>query len=87
MMSHIALIKAFMPALERSKGIIVNISSVAGLVGTGVRSTYSASKFGIAGFSKALRPEIKHKGVRVLMVYPGYIKTDVSKNALVGNKD
>jgi short-subunit dehydrogenase len=76
-----------MPALENARGTIVNISSVAGLVGSSFRTTYSASKFAIAGFSKALRPEVKSKGVKVLMVYPGYVKTGVSKNALTGNKD
>jgi dehydrogenase/reductase SDR family protein 7B len=72
-LSHVALIKAFLPALESARGTIVNISSVAGIVGTSFRTTYSASKFAIAGFSKALRPEVKQKGVKVLMVYPGYI--------------
>lgn len=86
-LSHVALIKAFLPALENAKGTIVNVSSVAGLVGTSFRTTYSASKFAISGFSKALRPEVKQKGVKVLMIYPGYIQTGVSKNALVGNKD
>lgn len=58
-MSHIALIKGFMPLLERSKGKIVNISSIAGLVGSGVRTVYSGSKFAIAGFSKSLRHEVR----------------------------
>jgi len=58
-MSHIALIKGFMPLLEKSRGTIVNVSSVAGLIGSGVRTVYSGSKFAIAGFSKALRPEVK----------------------------
>jgi short-subunit dehydrogenase len=86
-MSHVALIKGFMPALETARGTIVNISSVAGLAGTSFRTTYSASKFAIAGFSKSLRSEVKSKGVKVLMVYPGYVQTGVSKNALTGNKD
>jgi len=58
-MSHIALIKGFMPLLEQSKGTIVNISSIAGLVGSGVRTIYSGSKFAISGFSKSLRYEVR----------------------------
>jgi short-subunit dehydrogenase len=47
------------------------VSSVAGLIGTGVRTVYSGTKFAISGFSKALRPEVKP--CKVLMVYPGYV--------------
>lgn len=49
-----------MPLLVKSKGVVVNVSSIAGLIGVGVRTCYSASKFAIAGFSKALRSEVKH---------------------------
>lgn len=86
-MSHIALIKAFMPLLEKSKGHIVNVSSEAGLIGSGCRTSYSASKFAINGFSKSLRSEVKHKGVKVVMIYPGYIQTNIAINALIGKKD
>ena len=58
-LSHIALIKGFLPLIGKSKGTIVNVSSIAGLLGTGCRTTYSASKFAISGFSKALRAEVK----------------------------
>jgi len=86
-MSHIALVKAFMPLLEKAKGHIVNVSSEAGLVGSGCRTSYCASKFAINGFSKSLRSEVKHKGVKVCMIYPGYIQTNIAVNALVGQKD
>ena len=51
----------------------MNISSIAGLVGVGVRSCYAASKFGISGFSRSLRSEVKKDGVKVQMIYPGYV--------------
>jgi NAD(P)-dependent dehydrogenase (short-subunit alcohol dehydrogenase family) len=86
-LSHIALIKALLPQLQRSKGHIVNVSSEAGLVGAGCRTTYSASKFAISGFARSLRSEVKHLGIRVTNVYPGYIQTGVSKNALIGKGD
>ena len=64
-MSHIALIKAFLPLLKlsnkegRGEGRIINISSIAGLYGVGIRTVYSASKHGIGGFSRALRAEVR----------------------------
>ena len=84
-MSHIALIKSFLPLLNKSKGSIVNIGSISGLLGVGCRTSYSASKFAIAGFSKSLRAEVSHLGIKVIMVYTGYIRTNISVNALVGN--
>mmetsp|Transcript_55072 Transcript_55072/g.75683 ORF Transcript_55072/g.75683 Transcript_55072/m.75683 type:complete len:115 (-) Transcript_55072:150-494(-) len=82
--SHIALIQGFLPMLKKSKGKIVNISSIAGIFGSPLRTLYSASKFAIAGFSKALRPEVKLFGIDVIMIYPGYIRTNISLNASVG---
>ncbi len=82
-MSHIALIKAFMPQLSKAKGTIVNVSSEAGLLGVGCRTMYCASKFAITGFSKALRAEVKP--VKVIMVYPGFIQTNISVNAFAGD--
>ena len=70
-LSHIALIKAFLPLLkrchkeDRGHARIINISSLAGLMGVGVRTCYAASKFGISGFSRALRSEVKKDGIMV----------------------
>ena len=72
-LSHVALIKAFLPLIVKSKGCIVNVSSEAGLIGAGCRTLYSASKFAIAGFAKALRAELCSVGVKVINFYPGYI--------------
>ena len=81
-LAPIALIKSLLPSLERAKRPqIVNVSSIAGLVGVGVRSCYAASKFGIAAFSKSLRAELACKHIEVQNVYPGYVQTDISKNA------
>ena len=49
-----------------------------------VRTMYSATKFGLSGFGKALRAEVKQFGVNVLNVYPGYVQTNISKNAVTG---
>ena len=80
-LSHIALIKAFLPLLKlstkegRGEGRIINVSSVAGLYGVSIRTVYAASKFGIGGFSRALRAEVREYNIRVQMMYPGYINT------------
>jgi len=57
-MSHVALIQAFLPLLEKTSGSIVNVGSIAGIVGTGCRTSYSASKFAMTGFTRALRYEL-----------------------------
>jgi len=80
----IALCKAFLPALKQAKGQIVNVSSLAGLVGVSVRTVYSGSKFALTGFSKALRSEVKPHGISVSMIYPGYVQTNISNNACTG---
>ena len=85
-LSPIALIKGFLPKFVKQSGgaQIVNILSISALVGTPVRSLYSASKFALDGFGKALQAEVQDHNIHVLQCYPAYIKTNISKNALVG---
>lgn len=84
--SHMAVIKACIPGLiKRKKGMIVNIVSVQGLFPNPCRTMYVAAKFGITGFAKAIRPELADHGIHVLNIYPGYIATNISKNALTGD--
>jgi dehydrogenase/reductase SDR family member 7B len=66
-LSHIALVKGVLPNMISSKrgGHIVNILSISGLMGVPVRTMYSASKFAMDGFSKALRSEVKQHGINV----------------------
>ena len=61
--SRIALTKAFIPLLRRSKGRIVFISSVTGLAGFGLQSISSCTQFAISGFAKSIRPELKDLGI------------------------
>lgn len=58
---------------------------MSGMVGLPCRTLYSASKFGLSGFGKALRPEVANDGIRILQVYPGYVQTNISKNAMTGD--
>ena len=61
-------------------GSIVNISSVTGLRGNPGQTNYAASKAGIIGFSKSLAKEVAGRGVRVNVVAPGYIETDMTRS-------
>jgi short-subunit dehydrogenase len=61
--------------IERRRGHIVNIGSIAGRLGVPFESIYSASKFGLAGFTEALAVELAPLGVGVSMVNPGPVET------------
>ena len=62
--------------LERRRGHIVNVASIAGLLGTPFEAAYAASKFAVVGFSEALAVEAAPFGVSVSMVHPGPVKTE-----------
>lgn len=68
--------------VERKSGHIVLISSVQGLIGIPNRSAYAASKHAIQAFCDSLRAEIAEHNVEVTVASPGYIKTELSLNAL-----
>jgi NAD(P)-dependent dehydrogenase (short-subunit alcohol dehydrogenase family) len=68
--------QAVLPAMrEQRSGLIVNISSIAGLIGWPFCSIYTATKFAIEGFTEALSIEVKPFGIRVVMVEPGDFHT------------
>lgn len=69
---------ALKPMLAQGSGHIINISSLAGLVGAPGSSVYSATKFGVIGFSDALRREVYKQGIRVTTFCPGFVATDFS---------
>ncbi len=62
--------------LARGDGVIVNLSSIAGLMGYARMGGYCATKFAMVGFSEALRDEVIGRGVRVAMVCPGTVDTN-----------
>lgn len=79
----IALSKTVLPQMiaERS-GMIVTITSAVGKFGSPWRSGYSASKHALHGFFDSLRAEVFAENVKMLLVCPGFVQTNVSKNAL-----
>jgi short-subunit dehydrogenase len=86
LMAPIALTQALLPRMAAAGGgDIVAISSVAGIAGPPLRSAYSAAKAGLIGYCDSLRAETAHLGMRVLVVAPGSVRTNVSKNALDAN--
>ena len=68
---------AALPALKASRGRLVAVSSLSGLVGVPGRTAYAASKFAMTGFFEALRTEVKLHGVSVTIAYPGVVTTQI----------
>jgi NAD(P)-dependent dehydrogenase (short-subunit alcohol dehydrogenase family) len=76
--------KAFLPHLKAAgEGHIINLSSVFGLISVPSQSAYNAAKFGVRGFTDALRMELEVErcGVSSTTVHPGGIKTNIARNA------
>src|SRR5712691_7581552 len=59
------------PMLERRRGVIINVASVAGFRPSPYSAVYSATKHAVVGFSHALRGELSRTGIKVCVVYPG----------------
>jgi short-subunit dehydrogenase len=68
-----------LPAMmQRKSGHIINVASIAGLVGLPGSSTYSATKSAVASFSDALRREVRTSGIQVTALCPGFVATSFS---------
>jgi len=70
-----------LPHLLSSKGRLVGIASLTGLVGVPTRTGYAASKHAMRGFFDSLRIELADDGVSVTMIYPGFVATGIRENA------
>jgi NADP-dependent 3-hydroxy acid dehydrogenase YdfG len=76
--------RAFLPILvEQDYGVVVNTSSVFGLLGMPNQSAYCASKFAVRGFTDALRQELRGTGVSAVNIHPGGVRTNIARNARV----
>lgn len=82
----VALTKALLPnMLMHQLGHIVTITSLTGKFGTAYRSSYAASKHALHGFFDSLRSELSDAHIKVTLICPGFVHTNVSKNALTGD--
>ena len=83
LLAPIALTQQLLPRMiAAGGGHIVAISSVAGIAGVPLRSAYCAAKHGLIGYHDSVRAENEHLGLKVLVVAPGSVQTNVSRNAL-----
>ena len=81
----IRMTKAFLPLMRaQGTGHLVNVSSVFGLFGMTENVAYSTAKFGVRGFTEAVRNELRGSGIQVSTVFPGGVKTNISAAARVG---
>jgi len=84
----ITLSKRLLPDMvKRKKGHHVIVTSTVGIINTPFRSGYGASKHALHGFYDALRAEHHADNIRVTIVLPGYIKTNISYNAWTGERN
>ena len=85
-LGQIALTKQVLPMMyQQGSGHIVIMSSVAGKIGVPLRTGYCAAKHAVMGFFDALRAEVAQQGIRVTTITPGYVRTNISVNALQGD--
>lgn len=83
LLAPIALTQQLLPRMvSAGGGQIVAISSVAGIAGVPLRSAYCAAKHGLIGYHDSVRAENEHLGLKILVVAPGSVQTNVSRNAL-----
>jgi NAD(P)-dependent dehydrogenase (short-subunit alcohol dehydrogenase family) len=80
---HVAMTQALLPALLRSSGTVVNISSVGGKVAMATYGPYAGSKFALEAVSDALRREVAAFGIKVVVVEPGAVRTEIAERGIV----
>ncbi|KAL7552711.1 hypothetical protein ACHAWF_015945 [Thalassiosira exigua] len=80
------LAKGLVPGMvDQRGGRVIWISSIQGKLGTPYRTSYAASKFAVQGYCEALRSELASDNVSVHIVSPGYIRTNLSMSAVMGD--
>jgi NAD(P)-dependent dehydrogenase (short-subunit alcohol dehydrogenase family) len=77
LIGQIAVTRAMLPALRQTKGRIVNITSIGGLVATPFYGPYAASKFALEAVSDCLRTELRPWGIKTIVIEPGSIATEI----------
>jgi NAD(P)-dependent dehydrogenase (short-subunit alcohol dehydrogenase family) len=77
--------QAALPHLKKTEGLVVAISTLAGVTGVPLRTGYSAAKHALQGFMDSLRIELMDSGVDVCMVSPGFVDTQIREHSLGGD--
>lgn len=81
------MIKETLPIMrEQGGGLIVNISSLGGLIGLPFQGFYSATKFAVEGLTEALRIEVKPFGIKVVLIEPGDFQTGFTEHRLISDQ-
>ena len=83
----VRVMKAVLPIMRKQRsGIIVNISSIGGLIGVPLNSAYVGSKFALEGFSESMKYELEGFGIKVILIEPGAVKTNFLENTKQAQK-
>jgi NAD(P)-dependent dehydrogenase (short-subunit alcohol dehydrogenase family) len=77
LIGQLAVTQAMLPALRQSKGRIVNVTSIGGLVATPFFGPYNASKYALEAVSDCLRVELRPWGIRTIIIEPGSVATEI----------
>jgi len=87
LISAILMTREVLPYLfQQRSGHIINMASLGGLVASPTYTVYSASKFGLRGFTEALRREVGVYGIHVSAIYPGAVRTEFKQHAGIDRK-
>jgi dehydrogenase/reductase SDR family protein 7B len=82
----VTLTQRVLPSMvQQGKGSIVVVSSVAGKLGTPMRTGYAAAKHALHGYFDSLRAELHDRGLRVTIACPGYVQTEITMHSLTGD--
>lgn len=84
---HIAVTQALLPALLRSKGRVINISSIGGKYAMATYGAYAGAKFALEAVSDSLRREVAPLGVQVVVVEPGGVRTQIAARGIATAND
>jgi NAD(P)-dependent dehydrogenase (short-subunit alcohol dehydrogenase family) len=83
----VRLMKAVIPIMRKQRsGIIVNLSSIGGLIGVPLNSAYAGSKFALEGFSESMKYELEGFGIKVILIEPGAVNTNILENSKQAQK-
>ena len=79
--------KAVLPSMrEQGAGVLLTIGSVGGLIGLPFQAFYSASKFALEGMMEGLSLEVRNKGISVILIEPGDIRTNITQNRVISEE-